>query len=69
MAIFLKAIASHTYEDVTYKLTVTENGNVRCSCPAYRFGKGKPCKHIKQWASRPEWQDELDAATLQAMAE
>ena len=25
-----------------------------CSCPAYKFGRGKPCKHIKEVQSNPK---------------
>ena len=25
-----------------------------CNCLAYKFGKGKPCKHIKEVQSKPK---------------
>lgn len=70
MAVYLKTINSHTLEDVTYDLTVTANGNVRCSCPAFRYGHGVECKHIKFWRKRnPTWKKQLARATKEAAAQ
>lgn len=24
-----------------------KSGRIQCTCPAYKFGKGKPCKHCR----------------------
>jgi len=70
MAVYLKTIHSQTYEDVTYDLSVTKNGNVRCSCPAFIFGHGKECKHIALWRKRnPTWRKQLTRAKAIAEAE
>ena len=29
-----------------YRVTMTGNGGMWCSCPASKFGGGKPCKHL-----------------------
>ncbi len=33
-----------------YAITV-EDGEARCACPAYQFGDGVPCKHMRFVAS------------------
>jgi hypothetical protein len=33
---------------VTRTVTETDRKVWACSCPAYKFGKGRPCKHLKQ---------------------
>lgn len=35
-----------------YEITIDTNDGAQCSCPAYRFGNGKPCKHILFVAKR-----------------
>ena len=30
-----------------------------CTCKAYKFGKGKPCKHIRHVVELQEWEKEL----------
>ncbi len=31
---------------VEYAITVDGNGSARCSCPAFKFGKIRWCKHL-----------------------
>ena len=33
----------------TYEIRKGADGVVYCSCPAWRFGRGKPCKHIEEY--------------------
>ncbi len=69
MGVHLKTISSQTYEDVTYGLTVTKHGNVRCSCPAFIFGHGKECKHIALCKRNPARRKQLARARAIAEAE
>jgi hypothetical protein len=43
---------------------VSLNGRLTCSCPAFRYGKGKPCKHCRFVANligRPELAESIPA--------
>ena len=62
-------VRSETDPTKEYKVSIDENGNYLCSCPAFKFRRGpiaskKPCKHIlavqkmlreRKEASRKAW--------------
>jgi hypothetical protein len=41
-------VSSHTDPDKEYKVSQTDDGNFKCSCPRWIFGKApkQDCKHI-----------------------
>ena len=32
----------------TYTISVSSKGAAQCSCPAHRFNRSEPCKHMLQ---------------------
>lgn len=40
-------IRVHGDHDTEYTITDDGAGEVQCSCPAFKHGEGKPCKHMK----------------------
>lgn len=38
----------------TYQMIEGEDGEIYCTCPAWRFSKEEPkcCKHMKAWAEK-----------------
>lgn len=47
----LAVVDSMTSYGRTYTVDATEDGEVRCSCPAWQY-RDKPCKHLVALASR-----------------
>jgi len=43
-------VPSDTRRDVVHEVRRDAAGNYECTCEAYRFGKGRPCKHIEDVA-------------------
>ena len=43
-------VQNKTYDIRFHPLTL----EWECSCPAYKFGRGKHCKHIKEIQSNPK---------------
>ncbi len=43
-------VQDKTYDIRFHPMTLEWN----CSCPAYKFGRGKACKHIKEIQSNPK---------------
>lgn len=41
-------INSHSNYDVVYRVTRMCDGTFSCTCDAFKYGKGKHCKHIKE---------------------
>jgi len=65
--IFGNVVASETYQDKTYLITVNEDGTYACNCPDFIFRKGsytllwndgekkcrqKGCKHIAEFLAK-----------------
>lgn len=52
----LATIPSSSNPEITYKVIRGGDGNVYCTCPAWRFQKGinpkdRTCKHLKKLAA------------------
>ena len=43
----LCVISSFSQSDVEYEIRRGGDGRIYCTCPAWRFGRGKSCKHLK----------------------
>ena len=43
-------VPNKTYDIKMHPMTLEWS----CSCPAYKFGRGKSCKHIKEIQSNPK---------------
>jgi len=42
----LRTIGSFTRPDVQYEIRLGRDGRIYCTCPAWRFRRGKACKHL-----------------------
>jgi hypothetical protein len=42
--VLLKVVGKHG----EYEIRQGKDGVVYCTCPAWRFGHGEPCKHMKE---------------------
>jgi hypothetical protein len=40
-------VPSFTSPGKVYELRLGRDGRPYCTCPAWRFGRGKPCKHLR----------------------
>lgn len=49
--LILAVVPSMTVVGRTYVVDATEDGEVRCGCPAWRY-REKPCKHLRTLAAR-----------------
>ncbi len=49
--LILAVVPSMTTPGRTYVIDATEDGEVRCGCPAWQY-HGKPCKHLRALADR-----------------
>jgi predicted nucleic acid-binding Zn finger protein len=45
----LKTVDSLSRPGQTYQIRIGGDGAMYCTCPAWRFGKGKDCKHLKSY--------------------
>ena len=43
----LKFVSSSSRPGVSYQIRQGGDGVVYCTCPAWQFGKGRDCKHLK----------------------
>ncbi len=46
MTTVVASINSFTQPGKFYEVRIGKDGKPYCTCPAWRFGRGKPCKHM-----------------------
>lgn len=43
-----------------YALRLTAANKIQCTCPAWHFKGGKPCKHVHEWKrTNPDWKQDV----------
>jgi hypothetical protein len=50
----LATVPSLTSPGKVYEIRLGKDGRTYCTCKAWQYGRGKPCKHLRALAERPQ---------------